>query len=193
MKSIQLTLPLENTNRIIRMNEQSRIEFSGNKLSNGGVSTYQPIPKTCQSYYFGIKVLSNGKNGEIGIGLTASDVNTTNSMPGWDMDSVGFISFVGVIYHNGFYEIAESYSTGDIVGCYFCRVNKNGFDYAVVQFTKNGKLLQSPRLMRNKDYYPTIGFRSSDAVVQTTFDVSEISGEIKGKIVRRNIYGKSNK
>lgn len=47
------------------------------------VRTAHPIPPACGLYYFEVKIISKGKNGYMGIGLTAQQFRM-NRLPGED-------------------------------------------------------------------------------------------------------------
>ena len=77
--------------------------------------------------------------------------------------------------------LAEPFTTGDVVGCFLSRTRINDEDINLVQFTKNGKELLSPRVLENAEWYPTIGMASPGASVTTNFGEESFSYCLKGK------------
>lgn len=53
------------------------------------VRTPYPIPAACGLYYFEVKIISKGRDGYMGIGLTAQNFKS-NRLPGWDKQSYGY-------------------------------------------------------------------------------------------------------
>ena len=47
------------------------------------------IPASCGLYYYEVKIISKGRDGYMGIGLSVSTVST-NRLPGWDSSSYGY-------------------------------------------------------------------------------------------------------
>ena len=53
------------------------------------VRATHPIPASCGLYYYEVKIVSKGRDGYMGIGLSTQIVNT-NRLPGWDKMSYGY-------------------------------------------------------------------------------------------------------
>ncbi|XP_013137018.1 PREDICTED: ran-binding protein 10 [Papilio polytes] len=53
------------------------------------VRATHPIPAACGLYYFEVRIVSKGRDGYMGIGLSAHGVNM-NRLPGWDKHSYGY-------------------------------------------------------------------------------------------------------
>ncbi|CAF4127865.1 unnamed protein product, partial [Rotaria magnacalcarata] len=94
-----------------------------------------PIPSLTGIYYFEVKILSKGRDGYMGIGLSTSEVNLSR-LPGWDKGSYGYhgddghsfcSSGSGIIY-------GPTFTTGDYVGCCVnflensCFYTRNGYN-----------------------------------------------------------------
>lgn len=53
------------------------------------VRAEKPIPQSCLLYYYEIKVICKGRDGYMGIGLAAENVNLQR-LPGWDKNSYAY-------------------------------------------------------------------------------------------------------
>ncbi|KAK9504990.1 hypothetical protein O3M35_009148 [Rhynocoris fuscipes] len=147
-----------------------RVHYKGTSKVDkdaGSVRANNPIPTTCGIYYFEINIIDQGEQGYIGIGISSKNVNL-NQLPGWDSDSYGYHGDDGNKYHlsgNG-KPYGPKFTTGDIIGCGINFIDKTMF------YTKNGKnlgvaFLDIPYLA--KKFYPTIGFQTKDAIIETNF------------------------
>ena len=147
----------------------------------GSVRSSNAIPPTCNVYYFEMKVIDEGENGIIGIGLT-SNGSKLNRMPGWNKNTIGYHGDNGKVYkgkRNGS-KYGPSFGVGDVVGC--------GLDLKrnTVFFTKNGCSIgvAISNLPSNNSWYPTIGLHSRNEKIEVNFgqkdfafDVSYYSGK----------------
>ncbi|KAM4643411.1 ran-binding protein 10-like isoform 2-T2 [Amazona ochrocephala] len=69
-----------------------RVHYKGhgkNHKDAASVRATHPIPTACGIYYFEVKIVSKGRDGYMGIGLSAQGVST-NRLPGWDKHSYGY-------------------------------------------------------------------------------------------------------
>ncbi|XP_017465202.1 PREDICTED: ran-binding protein 9 [Rhagoletis zephyria] len=137
----------------------------GNKHSDAAsVRTAHPIPPACGLYYFEVKIISKGKNGYMGIGLTAQQFRM-NRLPGWDKQSYGYHGDDGNSFSssgNG-QSYGPTFTTGDIIGCCVnfvdntCFYTKNGIDLGVAFRDLPSKL------------YPTVGLQTPGEEVDANF------------------------
>lgn len=100
------------------------------------VRTPYPIPSACGLYYFEVKIISKGRDGYMGIGLTAQNFKS-NRLPGWDKQSYGYHGDDGNSFSssgNG-KSYGPTFTTDDIIGCGVNLVNNTCF------YTKNGTQL----------------------------------------------------
>ena len=156
------------------------------------IRTTKPISENSASFYFEAKVVNSGKDGIVAIGLTQTNSNTrTGHLPGWDSDPSLGIGYhgdgKGGIYHGNFIpadELGEPYTTGDVVGCYICRTQMNGDKINLVQFTKNGAVISSPRVITNDEWYPTIGIGSPGVLIESNFGEKAFCFNPSGKHFR---------
>lgn len=97
------------------------------------VRTQHPIPAACGLYYFEVKIISKGRDGYMGIGLTAQNFKS-NRLPGWDKQSYGYHGDDGNSFSssgNG-KSYGPTFTTDDIIGCGVNLVTNSCF------YTKNG-------------------------------------------------------
>lgn len=97
------------------------------------VRTAHPIPAACGLYYFEVKIISKGRDGYMGIGLTAQNFKS-NRLPGWDKQSYGYHGDDGNSFSssgNG-KAYGPTFTTDDIIGCGVNLVTNTCF------YTKNG-------------------------------------------------------
>lgn len=97
------------------------------------VRTQYPIPAACGLYYFEVKIISKGRDGYMGIGLTAQNFKP-NRLPGWDKQSYGYHGDDGNSFSssgNG-KSYGPTFTTDDIIGCGVNLVTNTCF------YTKNG-------------------------------------------------------
>ncbi|XP_001659381.2 ran-binding protein 9 [Aedes aegypti] len=145
-----------------------RVHYKGVGKSHtdaASVRTQFPIPAACGLYYFEVKIISKGRDGYMGIGLTAHPHFKMNRLPGWDKQSYGYHGDDGNSFcssGNG-QPYGPTFTTGDIIGCGVNLVDNTCF------YTKNGHHLGiafkdlPPRL------YPTVGLQTPGEVVDANF------------------------
>uniref|UniRef100_A0A182HPC6 Ran-binding protein 9 n=1 Tax=Anopheles arabiensis TaxID=7173 RepID=A0A182HPC6_ANOAR len=144
-----------------------RVHYKGIGKSHtdaASVRTAYPIPAACGLYYFEVKIISKGRDGYMGIGLTHTNFKM-NRLPGWDKQSYGYHGDDGHSFcssGNG-QPYGPTFTTGDIIGCGVNLVDNTCF------YTKNGHHLGiafrdlPPRL------YPTVGLQTPGEVVDANF------------------------
>lgn len=130
--------------------------------------TLFPVPTGCAIFYFEIKVVSAGRDGFIGIGLSAANVSL-NRLPGWESNSLGYHGDDGNAFRDSGTgtPYGPTFSTGDVVGC--CWNLMKG----IVFFTKNGLAL--PIAFRSVEgiLYPTVGLQTPGEIVEANFGEQE--------------------
>ncbi|CAL1533620.1 unnamed protein product [Lymnaea stagnalis] len=97
------------------------------------VRATHPIPASCGIYYFEVKVISKGRDGYMGIGLSAQGVNM-NRLPGWDKQSYGYHGDDGNSFcsSGAGQSYGPTFTTGDTIGCCVNLIDHTCF------YTKNG-------------------------------------------------------
>uniref|UniRef100_A0A667Z1L0 RAN binding protein 9 n=1 Tax=Myripristis murdjan TaxID=586833 RepID=A0A667Z1L0_9TELE len=123
------------------------------------VRATHPIPAACGVYYFEVKIISKGRDGYMGIGLSAQGVNM-NRLPGWDKHSYGYHGDDGHSFCSSGtgQPYGPTFTTGDVIGCCVNLINNTCF------YTKNGHSLG-----KNPNLYPTVGLQTPGEVVDANF------------------------
>ncbi|XP_070134422.1 ran-binding proteins 9/10 homolog [Drosophila bipectinata] len=128
------------------------------------VRTAYPIPSSCGLYYFEVRIISRGRNGYMGIGLTAQQFRM-NRLPGWDKQSYGYHGDDGNSFSssgNG-QTYGPTFTTGDVIGCCVNFVNNTCF------YTKNGVDLGIAFRDLPTKLYPTVGLQTPGEEVDANF------------------------
>ena len=136
------------------------------------------IPQSCLLYYFEMKIISKGRDGYMGIGLAAADVNMAR-LPGWDKNSYGYhgddghsfcSSGTGVSY-------GPTFTTGDVIGCGYNLVENTCF------YTKNGlNLGRAFSDLAAAPLYPTVGLQTPGEEVEANFGMEPFIYDIEDDI-----------
>nr|XP_032644403.1 ran-binding protein 10 isoform X2 [Chelonoidis abingdonii] len=110
-----------------------------NHKDAASVRATHPIPAACGIYYFEVKIVSKGRDGYMGIGLSAQGVNM-NRLPGWDKHSYGYHGDDGHSFCSSGtgQPYGPTFTTGDVIGCCVNLINNTCF------YTKNGHSLVTP-------------------------------------------------
>lgn len=119
----------------------SRVTYKGPGKTHkdaASVRTDFPIPAACGIYYFEVKVLSKGRDGYMGIGLSKSDVMLSR-LPGWDKNSYGYHGDDGHSFccSGTGQNYGPTFSTDDVIGCCLnlientCFYTKNGYNLGI--------------------------------------------------------------
>jgi len=160
--------------KVKRMTGLGSVDFPpqiNNKTQGAGksdeacaVRANYPIPSVCGIYYWEIEVISKGRDGYMGIGLSGESVLLTR-LPGWETNSYGYHADDG----NSFCQSGSgkaygpTFSTGDIVGCGYNFIDNTVF------FTKNGFHLGVAFRDLKGTFYPTVGLRTPGEIVIANF------------------------
>ena len=144
--------------------------LSGNSISEASVQSLLPLGLDCGIGYYEIIIhYTQARCGIVVIGL-AHQGYPNNKQPGAKKYSCGFRSDDGrkTLNNGDSIPYSDSYTTGDIVGCGYCKRTKQ------VWFTKNGKHLGRaftfPTQVVIDHLYPTIGVEHSS--ISVNFDLS---------------------
>ncbi|CAH1779809.1 unnamed protein product [Owenia fusiformis] len=128
------------------------------------VRATHPIPASCGVYYFEVKIISKGRDGYMGIGLSAQGVNM-NRLPGWDRHSYGYHGDDGHSFCSSGtgQPYGPTFTTGDVIGCCLNLIDKTCF------YTKNGVHLGIAFSDLPNSLYPTVGLQTPGEVVEANF------------------------
>ncbi|KAK5134671.1 hypothetical protein LTR08_006186 [Meristemomyces frigidus] len=175
----------------------TEVRFGGvTKTSDEAASirSDHPMPRECGMYYFEVTILSRGKDGMIGIGVSGKRANL-NRLPGWEGDSWAYhgddgFSFACTASGKAY---GPRYSSQDTIGCGVNFRTGNAF------FTKNGVYLGVAFTgMRNHGLYPSIGIKKPGEHLRVNFgrtpfvfDITRMM-EQERQHVLRDIATKSN-
>ncbi|KAJ7401792.1 Ran-binding protein 9 [Pitangus sulphuratus] len=159
------------------------------------VRATHPIPAACGIYYFEVKIVSKGRDGYMGIGLSAQGVNM-NRLPGWDKHSYGYHGDDGHSFCSSGtgQPYGPTFTTGDVIGCCVnlinntCFYTKNGHSLGYVRVEDNGLMfalifswvkerkvillipfLKLATVCLQPNLYPTVGLQTPGEVVDANF------------------------
>ncbi|KAI8838887.1 hypothetical protein BJ741DRAFT_600877 [Chytriomyces cf. hyalinus JEL632] len=125
-----------------------------------------PSPRILPIFYFEVNVISKGRDGWMGMGLSARDVDL-DRLPGWDPRSYGYHGDDGFIFEctGKGRTFGPTYTTGDVVGCLV-----NYFDNTI-SFTKNGLMIgvAFKNISPSVPLHPTVGFRTPEECMEINF------------------------
>ncbi|KAK6477073.1 ran-binding protein 10 [Huso huso] len=165
-----------------------RVHYKGhgkNHKDAASVRATHPIPAACGIYYFEVKIVSKGRDGYMGIGLSAQGVNM-NRLPGWDKHSYGYHGDDGHSFCSSGtgQPYGPTFTTGDVIGCCVNLINNTCF------YTKNGHSLGGCQpLYKNPNLYPTVGLQTPGEIVDANFgqqpfvfDIEDYMSEWRAKI-----------
>ncbi|XP_028031191.1 ran-binding protein 10 isoform X2 [Bombyx mandarina] len=147
------------------------------------VRATHPIPAACGLYYFEVRIVSKGRDGYMGIGLSAHGVNM-NRLPGWDKHSYGYHGDDGHSFCSSGtgQPYGPTFTTGDVIGCGVNLVDNTCF------YTKNGHHLGIAFRGLPPNLYPTVGLQTPGEVVDTNFgqqpfvfDIEDMLKELRAR------------
>eukprot|EP00794_Sanderia_malayensis_P018744 gene18744-20633_t len=165
-----------------------RVHYKGigkNPKDAASVRTTYPIPAACGLYYFEIKVISKGRDGYIGVGLSSQGVNM-NRLPGWEKNSYGYHGDDGHSFCSSGtgQSYGPTFTTGDVIGCGLNLINRTCF------YTKNGINLGVAFADLPRNLYPTVGLQTPGEVIDAnfgqqpfTYDIEEMRKELRARAI----------
>ncbi|XP_015368732.1 PREDICTED: ran-binding protein 9 [Diuraphis noxia] len=144
-----------------------RVHYKGHGKTHkdaASVRATHPIPASCGLYYFEVKIVSKGRDGYMGVGLSAQGVNM-NRLPGWDKHSYGYHGDDGHSFCSSGtgQPYGPTFTTGDIIGCGVDLVHNHCF------YTKNGTHLGTAFTDLPPNLFPTVGLQTPGEVVDANF------------------------
>ncbi|XP_062477278.1 ran-binding protein 10 isoform X4 [Pezoporus occidentalis] len=179
--------PKDKYNYIGLSQSNLRVHYKGhgkNHKDAASVRATHPIPAACGIYYFEVKIVSKGRDGYMGIGLSAQGVNL-NRLPGWDKHSYGYHGDDGHSFCSSGtgQPYGPTFTTGDVIGCCVNLINNTCF------YTKNGHSLGIAFTDLPSNLYPTVGLQTPGEIVDANFgqqpfvfDIGDYMREWQAKI-----------
>ncbi|XP_073992141.1 ran-binding protein 9-like [Rhodnius prolixus] len=178
--------PKDKFNYIGLSNGNLRVHYKGYGKTHkdaASVRATHPIPASCGLYYFEVKIVSKGRDGYMGIGLSAQGVNM-NRLPGWDKHSYGYHGDDGHSFCSSGtgQPYGPTFTTGDVIGCAVNLIDSTCF------YTKNGHNLGVVFSDLPHNLYPTVGLQTPGEVVDANFgqspfvfDIEDMMKELKAR------------
>lgn len=178
--------PKDKYNYIGLSQNNLRVHYKGYGKTHkdaASVRTTHCIPAACGLYYFEVKIVSKGRDGYMGIGLSAHGVNV-NRLPGWDKHSYGYHGDDGHSFCSSGtgQPYGPTFTTGDVIGCGVNLVDNTAF------YTKNGHHLGIAFTDLPPNLYPTVGLQTPGEVVDANFgqepfvfDIDDMLNELRVK------------
>ncbi|XP_076236241.1 ran-binding protein M [Calliopsis andreniformis] len=176
--------PKDKYNYIGLSQNNLRVHYKGYGKTHkdaASVRTTHSIPAACGLYYFEVKIVSKGRDGYMGIGLSAHGVNV-NRLPGWDKHSYGYHGDDGHSFCSSGtgQPYGPTFTTGDVIGCGVNLVDNTAF------YTKNGHHLGIAFTDLPPNLYPTVGLQTPGEVVDANFgqepfvfDIDDMLNELR--------------
>jgi len=157
-----------------------RVHYKGHGKTHKDASSVRathPIPASCGLYYFEVKIISKGRDGYMGVGLSAQGVNM-NRLPGWDKHSYGYHGDDGHSFCSSGTGQAygPTFTTGDVIGCGINLIDGSCF------YTKNGHHLGIAFQDLPPGLYPTVGLQTPGEVIDANFGQEPFRFDIEGEM-----------
>lgn len=169
--------------KLIVKNGGIRVEYKGSGKTHKDAASVRSdcqIPASCGIYYFEVKVVSKGRDGYIGVGLSAERVQL-NRLPGWDTNSFGYHGDDGNVFTDSGSgdKYGPTFTTGDVIGCCLNLTDRTIF------FTKNGENLGiafDPSKVPIRALYPTVGLQTPGEIVEVNFGQKKFEFDFDGHV-----------
>ncbi|KAE8597981.1 hypothetical protein XENTR_v10016662 [Xenopus tropicalis] len=157
-----------------------RVHYKGHGKTSkdaASVRSTHPIPAACGIFYFEVKIISKGRDGYMGIGLSTQGVNLSR-LPGWDKHSYGYHGDDGHSFCSSGtgQPYGPTFTTGDVIGCCVNLIDNTCF------YTKNGHSLGIAFTDLPPNLYPTVGLQTPGEVVDANFGQSPFVFDIEDYI-----------
>lgn len=184
--------PREKYNYLGLSNNNLRVHYKGGPGKSlkdaASVRGMHSIPAACGVYYFEIRVISKGKNGYVGVGLSDRSAPLSR-LPGWEKCSYGYHADDGKAFASSAAgeDYGPTFTTGDVIGCGINLMERNIF------YTKNGINLGIAfrDIPPQMNLYPTVGLQTHGEVVEANFggqpfvfDFGGLLAETKMKVTK---------
>lgn len=166
-----------------------RVSYKGPGKNNhkdaSSVRATHCIPASCGLYYYEVKIVSKGRDGYMGIGLSHVTWGI-NRLPGWDKGSYGYHGDDGNAFcGSGQGQIyGPTFTTGDVIGCGLNLIEGSCF------YTKNGHNLGTAFTDMPAQLYPTVGLQTPGEIIDANFGQEPFVFDIEGEMqeIRSRIH-----
>uniref|UniRef100_A0A5S6QF45 B30.2/SPRY domain-containing protein n=1 Tax=Trichuris muris TaxID=70415 RepID=A0A5S6QF45_TRIMR len=185
--ALQLNAPMptawnsKDKNSFMKLSHNNcRVQYKGPGKSHKDAAAVRAnfyIPVACGLFYFEITIISKGRDGYIGIGLSDEGA-CLNRLPGWDKRSYGYHGDDGNSFASsgtGF-PYGPTFATGDVIGCGVNMEDRTCF------YTKNGLNLGITFSDLPLNLYPIVGLQTPGEIVEANFGQSPFVYNIMGDI-----------
>lgn len=156
----------------------------------GAIRADNPAPGSEPLYYYEVTIISKGRNGYIGVGLSSAQASLSR-LPGFERNSFGYHADDGNAFtgccpstlNSEGPSYGPSFGAGDVIGCILNQMEHT------ISFTKNGvNLGVAFRDVKGLVLYPTVGLRTPGEKVEANFgskpfvfDLEELQKALKMK------------
>jgi len=158
-----------------------RVSYKGPGKNNhkdaSSVRATHCIPASCGLYYYEVKIVSKGRDGYMGIGLSHVTWGI-NRLPGWDKGSYGYHGDDGNAFcGSGQGQVyGPTFTTGDVIGCGLNLIEGSCF------YTKNGHNLGTAFTDMPAQLYPTVGLQTPGEIIDANFGQEPFVFDIEGEM-----------
>jgi len=158
-----------------------RVSYKGPGKNNhkdaSSVRATHCIPASCGLYYYEVKIVSKGRDGYMGIGLSHVTWGI-NRLPGWDKGSYGYHGDDGNAFcGSGQGQVyGPTFTTGDVIGCGLNLIDGSCF------YTKNGHNLGTAFTDMPAQLYPTVGLQTPGEIIDANFGQEPFVFDIEGEM-----------
>jgi len=158
-----------------------RVSYKGPGKNNhkdaSSVRATHCIPASCGLYYYEVKIVSKGRDGYMGIGLSHVTWGI-NRLPGWDKGSYGYHGGDGNAFcGSGQGQVyGPTFTTGDVIGCGLNLIDGSCF------YTKNGHNLGTAFTDMPAQLYPTVGLQTPGEIIDANFGQEPFVFDIEGEM-----------
>lgn len=158
-----------------------RVQYRGHGKTHKDASSVRAthaVPASCGIYYFEVTIVSKGRDGYMGVGLSAQGVNM-NRLPGWDKHSYGYHGDDGHSFCSSGtgQPYGPTFTTNDVIGCGINLVDGSCF------YTKNGHHLGVAFTDLPANLFPTVGLQTPGEIVDANFGQDPFKFDIEGEMM----------
>lgn len=172
----------DKANFIILSEDGLKVHYKGVGKTHkdaAAVRATHSIPQSCLLYYYEVKIVSKGRDGYMGIGLAAQNVDM-HRLPGWDKQSYGYHGDDGHSFNSSGtgQPYGPTFTTGDVIGCGFNLIENKCF------YTKNGLNLGVAFIeLASVPLFPTVGLQTPGEELEANFGLEPFCYDIEQDMI----------